>query len=267
MEPSRTLAAEYSAKSAAYASHWSPVIRPMALDLLRSLPLSSARRVLDLGAGTGALLADLERAASRARVVGVDRAEGMLRVAQTQTKRELVLMDAVRLALRPGSVDVAVLVFMLFHVPDPLTALREVRRALGPNGSIGVTTWGEDHGVPGVSIWTEELEAEGAGPDPRDPAVRRQAEMDTRDKLEALLISGGFGSVRVWSDTFEHRWTVDSLFALQLGCSMPSRRLATLSTPARLACQERVKARLTRLTEEDLAYRPRVLLATARQTG
>ena len=211
MEPSRSLATEYSAKSGAYAEHWSPVIRPMALDLLRGLPLSSACHVLDLGTGTGALLADLERAAPRARLVGVDRAEGMLRVARAHTSRALAVMDVARLALRPGCIDVAALVFMLFHAPDPRAALQEVRCALCSDGSIGVTTWGKNHAVPGVSIWTEELEAQGAGPDPRDAAVMRQAEMDTSGKLEALLISAGFESVRVWSKTFEYQWTLESL--------------------------------------------------------
>ena len=81
MDASQSLAAEYSAKSAAYARHWSPVIRPMALRLLPALPLRSAGRVLDVGADTGAILADLEESAPEAMVIGVDRAEGMLRVA------------------------------------------------------------------------------------------------------------------------------------------------------------------------------------------
>ena len=196
MEPTRSLATEYSAKSGAYASHWSPVIRPMALDLLRALPLSSASHVLDLGAGTGALLPDFQRAAPKARVVGVDHAKGMLRVAQAHTSRDLVVMDVARLALRPRSIDVAALVFVLFHVPDPRAALQEVRGALRSDASIGVTTWGENDAVPGMSIWTEELAAQAAGPDPRDATVMRQAEMNTSGKLEALLASAGFESIR-----------------------------------------------------------------------
>jgi len=172
-------------------------------------------------------------------------------------------MDGARLALRPSCIDVAALVFMLFHVPDPRAALQEVRRALCPDGSIGVTTWGQNDAVPGISIWTEELELHGAGPDPRDAAVMRRGEMDTPGKLEALLISAGFDSVRVWSKTFEYQWTMESLLELQLGCSMPSRRLGTLPEAGRLACQARVRARLARLTPGELTYRPEVLLATA----
>jgi trans-aconitate methyltransferase len=83
MDASQSLSAEYSAKSADYARHWSPVIRPMALPLLPARPLKTAARVLDIGAGTGALLGDLKDAAPDATVIGVDRAEGMLRLVPT----------------------------------------------------------------------------------------------------------------------------------------------------------------------------------------
>ena len=77
MDATETLAKEYSAKSVAYARLWSPVIRPMALPLLPALPLREAGRVLDVGAGTGALLADLKAAAPRAMVLvaRIDRKE------------------------------------------------------------------------------------------------------------------------------------------------------------------------------------------------
>jgi ubiquinone/menaquinone biosynthesis C-methylase UbiE len=57
-------------------------------------------------------------------------------------------MDAMALGLRAGSFDVAVLAFVLFHVPDPVAALVEVRRALRRRGSVGLTTWAAEPTTP-----------------------------------------------------------------------------------------------------------------------
>jgi ubiquinone/menaquinone biosynthesis C-methylase UbiE len=54
---------------------------------------------------TGALLAQLGAAAPSARILAVDRADGMLRVARRQTKHSLAVMDAQSLAIRAGAVD------------------------------------------------------------------------------------------------------------------------------------------------------------------
>jgi len=60
-------------------------------------------------------------------------------------------------------------------------------------------SWGRDDGVPGLSIWREELDAAGAAPDSRDPVVMQQAQMDTPHKLSPLLVSGRYTAVRAWA--------------------------------------------------------------------
>ncbi len=259
---STALASEYSAKADAYARQWSPIIAPMAMPLVTRLPLAPARWVLDVGAGTGALLEALGTAAPDARILAVDRAEGMLHIARRTTSHPLVAMDAQALAIRAGAIDVATLVFMLFHVPDPVTALSEVRRVLRRGGTAGIVTWGADEGVPGLAFWKEELDAAGAAPDPRDPGVMQQARMNTAGKLSALLAAAGYDAIETWTEVFEHRWNIDDVVALQLACGMSARRIGSLSRDAAAACEARVRRRMASLPSEALIHRPEILFAT-----
>lgn len=263
MDPSLSLAREYSAKAVAYERTWAPVIGPMAEPLFEALPAGPARLLLDVGAGTGRHLAALAAVAPDARILGTDRAEGMLRAAPRHTRYDLAAMDAQRLALRDAAVDVATLIFMLFHVPDPPAALCEVRRVLRPGGTIGLVTWGHDDGVPGLPIWKEELDAHGAAPDPRDRSVMRQEEMDTPPKVEGLLSEAGYVGPRIWLRTFEHQWSVPALMELQLTCGMASRRVSSLGPDAASLCRSRVHTRLSALSDADLVHRAEVLYAVA----
>lgn len=265
--PAEQLSREYSEKAIAYERCWAPAIGPMALPLLEQLPLADARLVVDIGAGTGRHLGPLTQAAPRACVVGVDRADGMLRVARRGRARRVAAMDAQQLAIRPGIADVTTLIFMLFHLPDPAAGLAEVRRVLRPGGAVGVVTWGADPGTPGLSFWKEELDVHGADPDPRDPSVMQQAIMDTPDKLDAVLSAAGFARTRVSRRTFDYQWTVAELVELQATCGMPARRLQSLTPAVASACRAKVVERLVSLREAELVYQPEVLYAVATAPG
>jgi SAM-dependent methyltransferase len=266
-DPSRELAAEYSRRAAAYGRYWAPLIHPMAHPLLSAMPLADAGTILDIGTGTGALWPSIQAAAPAARLWGVDGAEGMLRAGHDSLRGRVAVMNAELLGVRPATFDAALLLYVLFHVADPVRALREIRAALRPGGRLGIVVWGDDPGLPGRDIWTEELDKAGAAPDPRDASVMRQAWMDTPRKLTDLLQRGGFAVDRVWSNRFVHALDVDRLLATQTHCGLPSRRLETLSADAARECASRVRARLQRLPPAALEYRVEVIYGIARRPG
>jgi SAM-dependent methyltransferase len=104
--------------------------------------LHGEEAVIDVGCGNGAYLAELARREHAGRVLGVDLSVGMLRAARDHTVR-LVAGDAAALPLRAAVSDVTLAVHMLYHVPEPAVAVRELRRIT--RGRVLVVLNGQDH--------------------------------------------------------------------------------------------------------------------------
>jgi len=239
----------------------------MAQALLAALPLREAERVLDVGTGSGGLIPDIRASTPEADIVGVDRAEGMLRIAQAAaaaSSASLALMDAQQLGILSDSLDVAVVAFVLFHIPNPHRALGEVSRVLRPGGMLGIATWGPEPGFPAEAIWEEELQAQGAGPDPVSLG-RQDKLMDSPERLRGMLEGVGIQVVRSWSQGFEHQWDAARFFALRSSHGACRRRLDTLEAAQRSACESRVRERLALLAPVDFIFRPEVVFAVARK--
>ena len=100
-------------------------------------------RILDIGCGTGnQLVADLsiDGLASRARLVGLDRSEGMLRVARTKSRVvDWVRGDGSCVPFAEGSFDFVTIQFSHHHMAAPEVMLREAFRILRPGGRFVLT--------------------------------------------------------------------------------------------------------------------------------
>jgi len=254
------VAMNYSASADGYAEFWSPVIRPPGRRLLEALPWDRASRILDVGTGTGALIPDILSLAPTARVIGIDRSFGMLARA-TGAGVPLVTMDAMALGVRAGTFDIAVLVFVLFHVPDPLAALAEVRCALRRRGTVGMTTWAEEPTTPANEIWDDELGGLGAW-DP-SPQPRQDEPTNSPEKVGGLLGAAGFTPGRVWTERVEYQWSVPRFMGLRTRFGATRRKLETLDPPTRRAFLDRIEARMSRLSSKDLLCRGTAICAIA----
>ena len=130
--------------------------------------------VADVGCGNGAYLAELARRGFAGRVLGLDLSPGMLAAARERLTSvdaaprpaaapparrgcaarptaaaasgvALIGADATALPLPDGVADLTLAMHMLYHVPDPAQAVRELRRVTRPGGRVVIALNGRDH--------------------------------------------------------------------------------------------------------------------------
>jgi ubiquinone/menaquinone biosynthesis C-methylase UbiE len=115
--------------------------------------------VLEIGMGSGLNLPFYGQKVRR--VIGVEPSAPLVRIAEEGARRvsvpvDFLLISAEELPLPDSSVDTAVTTWSLCTIPDPVKALREVRRVLRSSGQLIFV----EHGLApesGVATWQNRL--------------------------------------------------------------------------------------------------------------
>ena len=184
-----------------------------------------ARRVVDLGAGTGKLTRELT--ALGYDVVAVEPSRGMVAELRAAVPGVTALEgSAETIPLLDGSAD-AVLAGQAYHWFDELVALPEIARVLRPAGTLGLVWNWFDEQEP----WLQRLS------EITDSEVIPQFSLDPE-----LAASGLYGEVE--AATFRHEQRVDRISLLEL---VSSRSKLATSTPDE---RERILADVARLYDE-----------------
>ncbi len=123
-----------------YVGRWSRRVAPLFLSWLAIPP---GRSWLDVGCGTGALLAAILDRCSPSSLAGVEPSDGFLKTARENLAPRATLKQgsATSIPLDDASVDVVVSGLVLNFVPDPRAGLLEMSRVTRRGGTIAAYVW------------------------------------------------------------------------------------------------------------------------------
>jgi len=151
----------------------------------RTVVAAAHGRVLEIGVGSGLNFPLYGRQVEL--VYGIDPSPRLLAIARRRAAAsgapvELLLGSATAIPLADDSIDTVVMTWTLCSIPDPLAALREMRRVLKPNGKLYFV----EHGLspePSIENWQHRI----------TPAWRRMAGGCHLDrKIDELIRLAGF---------------------------------------------------------------------------
>ena len=203
--------------------------RRLRLHLFERAGLGGARRVLEVGCGTGAILADLSTPAS---IHGLDlAADSLLQARLHAPAARLTRGDALALPYPWPGFDITCCHFLLLWVSDPLQALSEMKRVTRPGGYVLALAEpdytgriDEPEDLAPLGRWqTESLRRQGA-----DPGLGRQlADLFYRAGI-AILETGPMQAEAGQALTAAERENEWSVLEADLAGTVPEHELSKL---------------------------------------
>jgi len=134
---------EYGRLASRYDRRWRRYVEASTRETLNRIPIAPGARILDVGCGTGALLAAMAATCPAATLCGLDPVAAMLDRARQRLPATVALQRGwgERLPFAGGVFDVVTSNSAFHYVPAPERALAEMHRVLRPQGVLVVTDW------------------------------------------------------------------------------------------------------------------------------
>lgn len=194
--PENALVQEYGILAPEYDTRWSFYVAATAQRTLARLEAYAGERILDVGCGTGVLLAELARTNPTLILTGIDPVKEMLDVARARLPGSPTLKQgwAEALPFPDHSFDKVLSCNMFHYITQPLRALAEMMRVLVPGGTLVLTDWCNDY----VTCKLNDLYLR----------LGNQAHYRTHGShdLKAMLEHSGFSRVKVERYKIDWRW-------------------------------------------------------------
>jgi ubiquinone/menaquinone biosynthesis C-methylase UbiE len=213
-------AERYDRIATGYARWWAPIIAPQAVGVLAHLEpaiAAGARRIVDIGTGTGTLAIAALRRWPDIDVVGVDASSGMAEVAAEEADRLLDAADRRRFDTRvafaddmpfdDGQFDVAMSSFVFQLVPNRFRALREAHRVLRSGGTLAYVSWlADERAFAPDADFDAALEEIGIGARDWDD---RPGDIESVPAAVAQMRRAGFSGAIAEAGLLEHPFDVE----------------------------------------------------------
>jgi len=190
--------------------------------LVEAVSASGARRVLDVGCGTGSTTRAIARVlGATGRSVGIDISEQMIDAArmlagQDRTQPQFICADAQTHAFEPASFDLIMSRFGTMFFTDPVAAFANLRRAGGADATLCSIVWRSPEENPFMT--TAERAAAALLPNlqPRRADAPGQFGLADARRVRAILDESG--------------WTDIDIHPIDLVCTLPESELTSYGT-------------------------------------
>jgi SAM-dependent methyltransferase len=228
-----------------FMGRWSRLVAPQLVDFADVPDLG---RLLDVGSGTGALAFTLAERKPRANVLGIDPSKEYVEYAKSKNpfpdRVRFETGDAQQLRLADASFDASLSLLVFNFIPDPVKALREVRRVTKPGGQVSASVWDYGDGMKMLrAFWDSavNLDSKAEKLDERHMPVCRAGE------LSGLWRQGGLENVHEQPQVIAMRFEsfVDYWDAFLLGQGPAGVYVKSLSRDQVHALRREVKSRVS----------------------